>query len=251
MNRIAAAAIFGLAALLAAVPASAVTLDNGVVLITQADALAGGVTPGDTPGFPVTLSVSGSYRFASNLLVSTAVNGIEVTAPEVTIDLKGFRMAGSGVGLYGTIGFVRALTIVNGTIRGFTQDAIYSGGNDLTVDHMRIVDNPNTRDFGAAITAAAKSTIRNSNISRNAQSGIICMKYCLVEKNIVSDNSLYGVLVIDVGGIILGNTISHNTVFGIAGSAPTTFGDNTVIANAVSIYGTLLPLDPNQPPPPP
>ena len=35
---------------------------EGVIDINQARALAGGVTPGDTPGFPVTVSQSGSYR---------------------------------------------------------------------------------------------------------------------------------------------------------------------------------------------
>ena len=59
MKRILTAA-FGAAATLVAAPASAVTLDNGIVLITQADAVAGGITPGDTPGFPVTLSETGS-----------------------------------------------------------------------------------------------------------------------------------------------------------------------------------------------
>ena len=35
---------------------------DGVILIDQNKALAGNVTPGDTPGFPVTISLPGSYR---------------------------------------------------------------------------------------------------------------------------------------------------------------------------------------------
>lgn len=38
---------------------------------TQARALAGGVTPADLPGFPVTISEPGSYRLASDLRVAT------------------------------------------------------------------------------------------------------------------------------------------------------------------------------------
>jgi len=49
-----------------AVPAYAV---DGVVLINQSVALSGNVTPGDTPGFPVTISAPGSYRLSSNLIV--------------------------------------------------------------------------------------------------------------------------------------------------------------------------------------
>ena len=45
---------------------------DGVVLINQAAALAGNVTPGDTPGFPVVISVSGSYRLSGNLTVPDA-----------------------------------------------------------------------------------------------------------------------------------------------------------------------------------
>src|SRR5262245_6979065 len=35
---------------------------EGEILITQAKANAGGITPADTAGFPVTLSAPGSYR---------------------------------------------------------------------------------------------------------------------------------------------------------------------------------------------
>jgi hypothetical protein len=39
---------------------------DGVILIDQNKALAGNVTPGDTPGFPVIISQPGSYRLDSN-----------------------------------------------------------------------------------------------------------------------------------------------------------------------------------------
>ena len=49
------------AALLARVAMPTWAVD-GVILIDQTKALAGNVTPGDTPGFPVTISLPGSYR---------------------------------------------------------------------------------------------------------------------------------------------------------------------------------------------
>jgi len=250
MNRIAAAAIFGFAALLAAAPASAVTLDNGVVLITQADALAGGVTPGDTPGFPITLTVSGSYRFASNLLVNTAVNGIDVNAPEVTIDLAGFRMAGSGVGLEAISSFQRALTVKNGTIRGFTSYAVASA-NNLTVDRMRIVDNPNNLT-DTSIYGADYTIVSNSNISRNKYTGVLCFKYCIVRNNILAgkDDGYPAINPQGVGGLVIGNTASNFTA-PIVGSFSVSIGDNVFIGNTNPSQATLLPLDPNQPPPPP
>src|SRR5882724_6466568 len=68
---------------------------DGVVLINQAAALAGNVTPGDMPGFPVTISAPGSYRLSGNLTVPNAnTTAIELTADNVSIDLNGFSNIG-------------------------------------------------------------------------------------------------------------------------------------------------------------
>ena len=74
------------------------------VVITQAKAIAGNVTPGDTPGFPVTLSLPGSYLLGSNLAVPANTDGVSITAHDVTLDLGGFRIYGSGVANKGIVG---------------------------------------------------------------------------------------------------------------------------------------------------
>jgi hypothetical protein len=56
------AAAFVASAVLLATPAAAV---DGEVLINQAAVNAGGITPGDDPGFPATLSRRGKYKLAS------------------------------------------------------------------------------------------------------------------------------------------------------------------------------------------
>src|SRR5262245_58659019 len=77
-----------------ALPGLALAVD-GQVLITQARALAGGVTAGDTPGFPVTISEPGSYKPGSNLIVPDGnTDGIVITTSHVTIDLNGFAILG-------------------------------------------------------------------------------------------------------------------------------------------------------------
>jgi hypothetical protein len=48
------------------------------VLIDQNRALAGNVTPGDNPGFPVTLSLPGSYRLSGNLTAPALDNDINL-----------------------------------------------------------------------------------------------------------------------------------------------------------------------------
>ncbi len=82
-----------IAALCAAtLPAHAV---DGETLITQAKALAGNVTPGDAPGFPVTLSLPGKYKLAGNLTINDVnTTGVEITSPRVTLDLNGFAIQG-------------------------------------------------------------------------------------------------------------------------------------------------------------
>lgn len=37
------------------------------ILITQTKALQGGITPGDSPGFPITLTQPGTYKFGSDI----------------------------------------------------------------------------------------------------------------------------------------------------------------------------------------
>src|SRR2546423_9959248 len=82
------AALFGGVAM----PAWAV---DGVILIDQNKAMTGNVTPGDTPGFPVTISLPGSYRLASNLTVPDSdTTAIRITAANVTLDLNGFAILG-------------------------------------------------------------------------------------------------------------------------------------------------------------
>src|ERR1022692_224651 len=71
---------------------------DGVVLISQVQALAGNVTPGDAPGFPVTISVPGSYRLSGNLTVPDQnTTAIQIAADNVTIDLNGFSILGPTV----------------------------------------------------------------------------------------------------------------------------------------------------------
>jgi hypothetical protein len=56
--------------LLLGLASTALVASDGRIEINQAKALAGGVTPGDTPGFPVSITVGGSYVLTSDLDVT-------------------------------------------------------------------------------------------------------------------------------------------------------------------------------------
>ena len=81
-------------ALVALTPTVASAVD-GIILIDQNKAMTGNVTPGDAPGFPVSITQPGSYRLTTNLIVADPnTNGIEISANHVTIDLNGFAIIG-------------------------------------------------------------------------------------------------------------------------------------------------------------
>ena len=74
--------------MLVGAPARAV---DGVIEINQARALAGGVTPGDAAGFPVTITASGSYRLTGNLTVDENTTAISVTAAAKSVTIASAR----------------------------------------------------------------------------------------------------------------------------------------------------------------
>ncbi len=84
-----AVALFGVSANVQAV--------DGVVLIDQNRVMAGNVTLGDLPGFPVTITKSGSCRLSGNIVVPDFMTvGIRLNAPDITLDLNGFELLGPG-----------------------------------------------------------------------------------------------------------------------------------------------------------
>jgi hypothetical protein len=62
------------------------------VTINQTKALAGNVTSGDAPGYPVTLSQPGAYKLTSDLVVPEWSKGVVIAAAFVTLDLNGFSI---------------------------------------------------------------------------------------------------------------------------------------------------------------
>jgi hypothetical protein len=100
---------------------------DGLVLIDQSRALAGTVTPGDTPGFPISITQPGSYRLSGNLTVPSGQSAIVLAAQNISIDLNGFNIttptqpqAGGATAIVAN-GVVapNGLAIRNGRIEGF------------------------------------------------------------------------------------------------------------------------------------
>ena len=226
-------------------PAPAVA--QGEILITQAKAIAGNITPDDTPGFPVTLSVFASYKLASNLVPGPNLNGIVVTAPDVTIDLGGFTLSGGPAGgannsKFGIVGYGDRLTVRNGTIGAFRIGALYAPNRDyLIVENVRIVNNFD----GIDNQDGEHARIQNNTISSNRRYPLVCGKSCHIEGNVVSGNQGGGVYL--TTGTVLGNTIVSNSSAGISSGYIVGAGNNTLIDNGsgAQMGGTVIKLFPN------
>jgi hypothetical protein len=222
-------------------------LADGPVIITQAKALAGNVTPGDRPGFPVSITESGSYRLGSNLDVPAGRNGIVVTNFNVSVDLDGFALNGGNAavdraenGIVATGDESAIFSVRNGTIMTFEKSGISASRiNFAAFDNLQVIAN------GDGIVANDYARISNSTISGNAEWGVSCRFYCSIQSSVISSN-IKGGIKVKIGNVV-GNMIANNTGFAIDGGEVGA-GNNTFWINGgadrVETRGTY-PLDPN------
>ena len=146
-----------LLALLAAAT-SAFPCASGALEISQV-CVASGCFPGDTAGFPVTITEPGSYCLTSNLDLTDEASpedttAIEVSADQVVLDLGGHAILGvnvcsgsppdtpitctaTGSG-YGVRAEGSGVTIRNGTISGMGDDCVYASFTGLLEHGVRI-----------------------------------------------------------------------------------------------------------------
>lgn len=210
---------------------------DGLIEINQIQTLAGGVTPGDTPGFPLTISAPGSYVLTGNLTVGDLnTTAIQVSAASgVTIDLNGFTIKGAcpvpagcsaGAGTSIGIDAVNASGTVlrDGRVRGFGSDGVDPGSN-ARVSGLFVEGNG-----GAGIAAGSGSEISDSRTFDNAGAGIIAtassVRSCSAEENL--DGMVLGQLSLAIGNTVIGNGRIGILVNGVG----TTVRQNIVSLNA-------------------
>lgn len=214
-------------ALLLAAPAAAV---DGVIEINQARALAGGVSPGDAAGFPVTVSQPGSYRLTGDLTAPVGLNGILVQAPDVTIDLNGFRVVGPGTGAIASGIYVSTgsdnFELRNGTIQSFTGYGIFVTGGVplLRILSVRALDNGST----GLLIQGDGALVRGCTSARNAGDGIRGFAGSLLLENVAYANDGVGLLLNDVAW---GSNMLYGNNGGNANPQVNTSGSVQVSAN--------------------
>ncbi len=195
----------GLTALLLAAPAHAV---DGVIEINQAKALVGGITAGDGPNYPVVINEPGSYRLTSDLVVTPGIDGVDIGADNVTLDLNGFTIFGSGeVGLNDGISIIASdnAEVRNGTVRGFLRHGIFS------------------------LTGTRSRAIGVRAIGNNAN-GLNFEGTAFVDGCVALDNGIFGIRV-GAGSLVINSVARSNTDVGLALSSPSGFRSNVLTEN--------------------
>ncbi len=154
---------------------------DGVVLINQSNALAGNVTPGDAPGFPITISTPGSYRLSSRLTAPKSTPGIVITANNVSLDLNGFLLVGNALGGEGISGISAGtktrISIRHGFVAGFSFGINLFNVTTATVENMNV----ETTGNGAVYTGTG-SLVRGNIFGGTPSFQITCP--CVVVDNV-------------------------------------------------------------------
>ena len=213
-----------------------------VVSIDQRSALAGKVTEGDAPGFPVTISEPGSYVLRSNLVVKDAgVTVIEITASDVTIDLAGFTIGGpntcagtpvectvhgGGIGVKAVADAGPSpenVRVMNGMVRGMGGHGIRLIGNGTAVERVHAVSNG-----GPGIVVGQGSIIDSVAMSNGSGAAVVG----LIVRGTVAMNNAFGIF-IRPGGVATGNSAIANAATGLSVQCPA-----VVVGNSTSNNGT-------------
>jgi hypothetical protein len=264
------AAVAALAAvlLLAGFPARAAAGD-GAIEINDARAVAGGVTPGDAPGYPVTLSARGSYRLTGDLSSSgTNITIVEITSDDVTLDLNGFTVrclflftpcAGNGTGVGVAAGAASNVTVRNGTVRDMASHgidtgafgraeavrAIANGGTGIEVGAGgRVVRSTVASSGGRGILAGAGALVTGNTVRDNTSHGIEVSQSATVAGNTVTGSGGRGIFAPLDGHTIHGNTVGGSTNSGIVAGPSSSITDNVAHDNGFrgieADFGSLL-----------
>ncbi len=249
--------------LLLLMSANSAEATDGVLEINQACAIGPGCFSGDDPGFPVTITIPGSYRLTGNLGISNLagppqVNLITIFSDEVSLDLNGFSIRCSnaitgspcGGGNSAAVSVEgNQVRIHNGTIYGAPLAGIRGiNGENIHLENLIVRDiagsgiNVGIRarisgctvhnTGGRGISAGFDSIITGNNVRSTGDSGIWVGAYSVVRENVSSGSSQSGFRV-NGQSTVISNTASDNrTGFSLTSSQGGGLArDNTATGN--------------------
>ncbi len=157
---------------------------------------------------PFAISTSGSYYLTANL-TSVGGNGITVTAGNVTIDLNGFTLVGSGAGVGITFTLANHVKIHNGMIRNWAT-GILSDTSAATIVEKMVVSG--CTGIGISQVNGAECEVRDCTVRANGSHGIRVGLLAVVVDNAVASNTGSAIRVEGSHGEVRGNTTRFNNI---------------------------------------
>ena len=207
-------------------------------------------TPISSAGYEI--AQSGSYYLTSNLTDIAGEDGITVNADDVTIDLNGFTLTGSGAtsghGIFQAY-TLRNLRVHNGKVvqwRGASKGGVYALGKNNQIDHIQAATNwhgiytgngatisdcsaYNNTDHG--IYTGNGSTISDCSARYNGDDGIRAYAGCTISGCTAYKNSDEGIQA-GYGSTISDCSARYNTGVGIFA------GEGSTISGCTGSYNT-------------
>lgn len=171
-------------------------------------------TPGDADSL-FKISQPGSYYLTGNIAGVVGKHGIEITASGVTLDLRGFDLAGvpsmgTFDGVTVSIASLTNITVRNGSVRNWGRAGV----------------NLNNTSFVASCSRVDRVTA-----SGNASAGILLGSACVADGCAATANQTFGIHA-GGGGTVTGCSASGNGTIGIAGNSGCTFSQCSAFQNA-------------------
>ncbi|HUG22347.1 hypothetical protein [Piscinibacter sp.] len=214
--------------------------------IDHKKALAGNVTPGDTAGYPITLSQPGHYKLMSNLMVPNGTTGVQIMANGVTLDLNGFTVTsgrtctfanasyvttcsanGGQVGIDGGSTANYIYTVRNGMVSGFDMGVLIDGG---------LVENLVVRYNRVGVTARNTRPVRLTGVlaEYNGEAGIDLLNLASIADNTVASHNTIGIRGDGGAGTVRDSLVTINATGMVKGAMQST----RVTSNKTNIAGT-------------
>lgn len=254
---------------LAIVPSGPAFATDGVREINQTCAVQSGCFDGDPPGFPVTITTSGSYRLTSNLdYPGASASAITLAASDVALDLGGHTVKGTNNCTVGPNGWVTGCSENGGftAIDGFAsvRDRVTNGRVFAASEvGIHLADASEVRDVqvsncsNTGVVLGSRSIVASVSSIGNGANGIAATGPALVRDVVVTNNRLDGVtagpgstvsgsttsdngsdgITATTGSLVRGNTSTSNGAFGLNLSGSVGYVDNAIFGNQGTVQG--------------
>jgi hypothetical protein len=158
---------------------------------------------------PATISVAGSYYLTGNL---TGAFGITITTSNVTLDLSGFRLEGTGSndGIVTAVG-LKDIILRNGTVRNWSTGVRLLDSSGNLVEDIVAADNSS---FGidVGVNEGAPNVVHDVIARANTIAQIRIAGGVLRDSSVAGGQ--YGILARE-GSLVIRNSVSNATVHGI------------------------------------